>query len=367
MLTRTIALIGAAMLLAAAGCKTKGEAKVQEPVIIEEEPPEFGSVEEQRAQAPVEGGAPVAAATTGGDAAPAEKAWGLQVAELSQNLVRTAVTCNEKFFKALKPDELMVGKSPIVTSDGVLTVMDTNCASIEDDLAAGLTLLEGKHPLGDALLRHWTLLADMYHRMSRISMNVGAPAKRRELNHGELVKILPYVTGTLVPAVTKAATPLMRWDDKVEPITTVGYKELSPADAVAFWTQRLEETKTSLLGLEQVWLEFGHDLVKADLYHRKRHLAWLKGFWLRRLKDDRIRVARMTTGNDAFDEKLRTAVNAQLDLYDTYMRDAWTPAMNAFADRSTIDEEKLELGRRGFPKAAKALERALRRLKLPQP
>ena len=59
--------------------------------------------------------------------------------------------------------------------------------------------MKNKHPLTDKFLKDWALLADLYGRFARTSINIGAKAKRRQLNTAEMKAELPNLTKTLIP------------------------------------------------------------------------------------------------------------------------------------------------------------------------
>ena len=146
----------------------KKNSTVAPPQVIEQKNDNTRSAEEQRnayekTQANVESADP----------------WGVQVANLAKKVGDTTYNCTTTYIQKLKPDELIMGSPALVTKDGVVTVMDDMCRVLIDDLRAGLRVLNGKHEETTLLARHWTLMADLYSRIGRVAINVGASAERR--------------------------------------------------------------------------------------------------------------------------------------------------------------------------------------------
>ncbi len=338
---------GLCSLVISTGCSKKQsqEEMVVEAPVIEEERPGFGSAEDQRRKAEEA----AAAGTPAGMAADPEKKWGVKVSELARRLATTVLNCNDKYFKALKPDELLVGKPALVTTDGVVTIMKDDCDGILDDLQLGLLLLDGQHPKSDELLRQWTLLADMYKRVSRSAINAGAKPKRRKLNHGEMVNVLPIMTKELAPGVAKAATPFLKMGESDEPQEPgVAFAKVSKEEALARWSKEIESTTADLLALKD------------------EYLTWLGKHWERRLKLQKLTLARVTTGDSGFDDKMKAAIGKYHAAVDEYWQASWVVGMKALEDRTMIDEEKLKAGKEGFEKGGKRLEKAVKKIKLPK-
>ena len=216
-------------------------------------------------------------------------------------------------------------------------------------------------------MRHWTLLADMYARVSRSAVNIGANAERRKLNHAELVKILPLLTDTTVPALRKALTPLMTWTEKDQPRTGVSaIRTLGKEEALKHWGDLMTATTKDVSSLDSEWMTKGHDLVKGELFARMRYLNWLDGHWKRRMATAKMGLSRLSTGDAAFDGDVKKTMDAYFAAVDAYVAGGWKVGMAAFEDKSLIDEPKLKAGVDGFKKSKKAFERSLKKIKLPK-
>ena len=175
------------------------------------------------------------------------------------------------------------------------------------------------------------------------------------------------MTKELVPAVRKAALPYMKFTEKNEPTAAaVPFSKKTKEEARAYWQEQLNKTTEDVLALEGQWTKHCHDLVKGDLYARKRHLKWLGGYWTRRLASERKAVSRISSGDNAYDGKLREAVNAYYAEIGKYVEAGWVVGMKAIEDKTMIDEPKLKAGIDGFKAGGKALRKARKRLKLPK-
>ncbi|MFT7625589.1 MAG: hypothetical protein ACI9WU_004780, partial [Myxococcota bacterium] len=303
-------------LMVVPGCKgKKGGATVVEAPVIEEERPEFGSADEQRKAAEEN----AVAGSAEAKAADPEIAWGKKVSTLTRNLAATLINCNDKYFKALKPDELLVGKPALVTTDGVVTVMADACDSILEELELGTMLLDGKHPKSDELLAQWTLLADMYKRVSKSAINAGAKPKRRKLNHGEMVVLLPIMTKELVPGIMATIAPFLKLNEASKPMGSgAAFTKVSKVDAITQWAGQMQLTKTDLLKLDAEYVEKIYTPMMGDLYPRRRYVKWLTNSWKRRLALEKAQASRTTTGDSKFDDAMRASVAKYHEAVDAY-------------------------------------------------
>lgn len=294
-----------------------------------------------------------------------DEAWGIQVANLAKDLNQTVTACMANYISQLKPDELLVGAPAIITKDGVVTVMDDTCFPLVESLKNGLKLLEGKHAATEALARQWTLFADLYARTSRISVNIGASAKKRKLNHKALVQIQKELVNTVGPALIESSAALLSWTaDNVEDAPPE-IATMTPSEALKHWKSQIKATGKAALEMDRLWHQRGHKLLKADLYARVRFLSWLGRHWKRRATNERARLGKTRTGNNAFDQGLIAAGSAFYDQLLTYHREVFEVAMLAMKDKGTIDEPALKLGKQLFKKRSRTFKKAPRKVRWP--
>ena len=348
-----------AVLLVLAGCPKPRSAEKPPPPPLSSEPPPLVVAETPTGAPPVEGPAPRATAAP----APAGPSWAETVAQLATELDKTIAECNEKWLTKLHPDDLVIGKSPIPVTDGILTVMDETCKSAVERLPSALELLEGKHPDTEALLREWTLWADLYARASLSSMNIGSTEKRRKLNSDEMKAYLPMMTGPLTDRLLAAGKKLEAWPKDTLATAAPAPLKLAPDEATAEWKKRVKATVADARELHETWTTEGHDLLAADVFARARHLAWLGRAWHRRLDEERAALEATTTGDPAVDGKLRDAVRPFYVALEQHLTGGYEASVTAL-DMSTVDMNVLKAMKKGFEKSYAGLEKVARELKL---
>jgi hypothetical protein len=333
------------------GCKDagKGQVTVHEAPVVEEPTSAEKAADEEESE--------------GDNTAEAVEApWATKVATQAKKLSAIATMCNEKYLSKFKPDELLVGMPALVTKDGVVTVLERDCSYLSGGYDEAFSLMKNKHPLTDKFLKDWALLADLYGRFARTSINIGAKAKRRQLNAAEMKAELPNLTKTLIPRLLRNAKELSEWDSAVVPeYPTMKAKK---TEAESSWRTQFSNTAKELRELETAWITYAHDPLSKELYARRRYLGWMNSHWKERLAREKKAVMNAVAESDSKTKSLRSLGANFYEATDTWFTNAWTLGVESYADRSLIDEPKLKAAKKAFKKEGKAFDKAMRRLKV---
>jgi hypothetical protein len=295
----------------------------------------------------------------------APTSWGEEIAATVKTLKGLVTTCHKDWILTFDPDNLLLGRPAVYAPDGVVTHMEKACEPIVTLLDDHFDNFVSKHPETDRLLREWTLFADLYRRAYRFGTNVGAPAKRRKLNHSDLVTIRKELVESTVPALMKSASVLAEWNDENKVAWPSGPASLAPKQTATHWRKHIKATLKESHELKTEWMKRGHNLRKKGLFPRDRFLDLLGRLWRDRIARDRAKLDALTTGDINFDRALRTSVSGFYTAMDNYMTEGWDVAMDAFSASNVLDEPKLKLGKDNFKKALKVLQKAAKRVKIP--
>jgi hypothetical protein len=295
----------------------------------------------------------------------APTSWGEQVAATAKTLKGLVTTCHKDWILTFVPDNLLLGRPAVHAPDGIVTRMEKACEPIVLLLDDHFDNFVSKHPETDQLLRHWTLFSDLYRRAYRFGTNVGAPAKRRRLNHSDLVTIRKELVDSTIPALLKIATALGKWNDENTAAWPSGPTTLSPKRTAVHWRKYIKATLKESRELKTEWMKRGHDLRKKGLFPRDRYLGLIGRLWRDRIARDRATLDALTSGDINFDRALRASVAGFYAAMDNYMTEGWDVAMDAFSASNVLDEPKLKLGKDNFKKTLKTLEKAARTVKIP--
>ena len=337
------------------GCKDAGKGKVivhAAPVI--EEPT---SAEREAAKS-----AEAKASATSDNDSPAKSPWATRVASIAKKLGPIAAMCNERYLSKLKPDELLVGMPALVTKDGVVTVLERDCKYLAEGYDEAFDLMENQHPKTDELLKRWSLVADLYGRFARTSINIGAKAKRRKMNAEEMSAALPNLTKTLIPEMVQLAEELSQLPADTIPEYPAGFANEAISDAQ--WKEIIRETAADIQNLETAWMTYAHEPLSKELYVRRRHMGWLDSHWKARLARQKKTMNQARLADSKATQAMRKKTKAFYEACDTWFATAWDTGIQAYADRSLIDEPKLKAAKKAFKTESKAFERAVRKLKL---
>ena len=173
---------------------------------------------------------------------------------------------------------------------------------------------------------------------------------------------LPNLTQTLIPRLVKNANTLAGWTKEQVP----GFPELKPkkADADTTWRAQFSTTARQVRELEAAWMTYAHEPLAKELYVRRRHMAWLNSHWAKRLAREKNAAKNAVTDDDRKTKKLRADASAFYAAVDTWFTAAWTPGVEAYADRSLIDEPKLKAAKMAFKTEGKAFDKAMKKLRV---